>query len=157
MSLACSAFVLEGHRGQQVDQTGQRFVDAPARIALVEHVLEPGVFLFDGFEGVVEQAADALELVLEGLAVPDLELGADGDLGAGLEEIPARQGRHPEDVLLGVVVARFEFLLDQLGAVRAEVVVVGWIDEGGFFSSSRRSLKASETYFRKTRPSTTCM
>jgi hypothetical protein len=54
--------VLEGHGGQQVDQAGQRFVDAPARIALVEDVLEPGVFLLDGFEGVVEQAADTLNL-----------------------------------------------------------------------------------------------
>jgi hypothetical protein len=75
-----------------------------------------GVVLLYGFERVVEQAADALELVLEDLAVPDLQHRAVGDLGVGSDEVPAGQRGHPEDVLLQVVVAGLEFLLDQLGA-----------------------------------------
>jgi hypothetical protein len=129
--LGVQAFVAEWHGGQEVDQARQGLVDAPAGVAFVEHVLELGVFLLDGFEGIVEQAADAGELVFAGLAVLHFELGADGDLGAGLEEVPTGQGRHPEDVLFGVVVAGFEFLFDQLGAVCTEVVVVGWVGEGG--------------------------
>jgi len=55
---------------------------------------------------------------------------ADGDLGVGLDEVPARQRRHPEDVLLGVVVAGLELLRDQVLAVVAQVVVVRWIAKG---------------------------
>jgi len=52
-------------------------------------------------------------------------------LGVGLHEVPARERRHPEDVLLDVVVAGFEFLLDQLARIGAEVVVVRRVDKGG--------------------------
>jgi len=57
--------------------------------AAVEYALEFGVFLLDRFQRIVEQAVDALGNVGVGLAVSDFTLGVDGDLGAGLEEVPA--------------------------------------------------------------------
>lgn len=134
--LGLERFVLEGHGGQQVDQAGQCFVHAFAGIILVEDVLEPGIFLFDGVEGVVEQAADAIELVLPGLAVLDFKLRSGGDFGVVLDEIPTGQRQYSENVLFGVVVAGFEFLLNHfcidVASLIAEVVVVGRVVESLF-------------------------
>ena len=65
------------------------------------------------------------------LAVSNLELGAHRHLGVVPDKIPARQGRHPEDVLFGVIVPGFEFLGDQIISVVAQVVVVFRIAEVG--------------------------
>jgi hypothetical protein len=56
-----------------------------------------------------------------------LQHRAVGDLGVGSDEVPTGQRGHPEDVLLQVVVARLELLLDQLRRIVAEVVVVARI------------------------------
>jgi len=135
--LGLERVVLEGNFGDEVDQAGQRAVDLFARVVFFQHAFELGVFLLDGFERVVEQATDAVELVFEGLAILYLQHGAVGDLGVILDEVPARQRGHPEHVLLGVVVARFEFLFDQIGAIRSKVVVILRIGECGlqFFAA----------------------
>ncbi len=73
----------EGDGGHEVDEAGQCLVHPAARVVLVQHALEFRVFFLDGFERLVQQEADAFEFVVKDLAVFDLELGSEGDLGRG--------------------------------------------------------------------------
>ena len=43
--------------------------------------------------------------------------------------MPTCKCRHPENVLLGEIVARFEFVADQIFGIFAQVVVVLWTSE----------------------------
>ena len=121
--------VVEGNLGKLVDQPRQGLVHAPAGIAFVEHVLELGVLLLYSFQRVVQQAANAFELVVVGGAVFDLQHRIDRDLGVILDEIPAGNGRDPEDVFLGVVVPSLQFLLDQIVRVVTQEVVIARVFE----------------------------
>jgi hypothetical protein len=62
------------------------------------------------------------------LAVFHLDVCAWSDLGVRFEKIPPRQRRHPENILLGVVVADFQLFNDR-GIVITKVVVIVWIAE----------------------------
>ena len=121
--------VVEGDLGKLVDQPRQGLVHAPAGIAFVEHVLELGVLLLYSFERVVQQAANAFELIVVGSAVFDLQHRIDRHLSVVLDEIPAGNRGDPEDVLLGVVVPSLQLLLDQIvRVVTQEVVIAGVLE-----------------------------
>ena len=116
----------EGDGGDQVDEFAELgLVDLQATVLLVEHPLKLGVVLFDGLQGVVNQAANAADLVGAGLAVFDLDLGAWRQLGMVLQGLPAGQLRHPKDVLFGIVVADL-----QLGSNFFLVLFVGIVVTG---------------------------
>ncbi|MCY1184940.1 hypothetical protein D9M68_996670 [compost metagenome] len=80
-----------------------------AGVALVEDVLELGVFSLDGGQGVVD-------------ALADIHL-----LGCGANRFPTRHLRQPEHVDLAVVVAVFQFSGQQFGIVVTQVVVIVFV------------------------------
>lgn len=92
------------------DQAGQLAgVELDAGEVLVEHILQADVLALDGFHGVVDQPADRahfLGLVLAGLVPGQCCLG--WQLCAVAQGLPTGFYRHPEHVLLGVIVADFE-------------------------------------------------
>jgi hypothetical protein len=127
--------VPERDGGDQVDQLAELgLVDLQAAVLLVEHPFELGVVLFDRLQRIVDQPADAADGVGRFLAVLDNDLAAGRQLGMVLQRLPTRQLRHPEDVLLGVVVADLQLdgnlgLILSIRSVIAgvEVVVVGLV------------------------------
>ena len=108
--------VLEGDGGDEVDEAAEvRRIELELGVGLVEDVLELRVLLLDRVERVVDELAGGGDLVGGLLAVGDLDLRAGRELGAILQRLPPGERRHPEDVLLDVVVALFKFLLNHLG------------------------------------------
>ncbi len=162
--LAVVVLAVEIGVGKMRNQVGQLVaVDLRAGEVLVEHVLELFLVLaLDGFHGVVDQPAHAAHLFglsLAGFVPRQRRLGR--QLGAVAQGLPARFQRHPEHVFLGVVVAYFqlggEVALVIVGVVRRRHVVVMLRVLELLAQFLLRSSKASETYLRKIRPSTTCL
>ena len=86
--LGATVFVAHGDGADEVDELAElRLVDVGARVVLAEHALELRVLPLDGHHGVVDGLADL------GLA------------RCGLQVLPARFTRHPEDVVGEVLVA----------------------------------------------------
>jgi hypothetical protein len=82
------AVALEADVGDQVDQALHLLQrDAAAGVVAWQLALEVGVVALDGEDGVVDQRSDV------------------GACGLVLRVLPARLGRHPEDMLSGVLVA----------------------------------------------------
>ena len=130
--LGLEALMLEWKFGDLVDQAGQYRVNLLAGVILFQHAFEFGVFFLDRVQRVVQQSADAFKLIFDGLAVFDLEFGAERNLGIVPDKIPTRQRRDPENVLFGVVVAGLQFLGDQIVGVVTQIVIMFRIAEIGF-------------------------
>ncbi len=104
--LGLKRLVDKGNGGDEVDQFAQLgLVNLQAAVLLVEHPFQLGVVLLDGVQGVVDQTANAADLVGFGFAVFDLDLRPRRQLGVVLQIFPTPQRWHPEDVLLSVIVA----------------------------------------------------
>jgi hypothetical protein len=82
------------------------------------------VLLLDGIERVVDELAGGGDLVGRLLPVGDLDLGAGRQLGAILQRLPPGERRHPEDVLLDVVVALFQLGADGFKVFCADFTAV---------------------------------
>jgi hypothetical protein len=108
--LAVVAGLAEVGVGEVGDQVGQLVAfDLGFCEFLVEHVLELGVLALDGLHGVVDQPADGAHF--SGVSLPGLFHGRahlGGSCARSRRVLPARFQRHPEDVLLGVVVAHLQ-------------------------------------------------
>lgn len=82
-------FVVERDLGDFVDELAEDIgVYLAACVVFIEHIFEFGVFLFDFFQGVVDEFADAGEFVGDLLAVLDLDFGSRRDLGVVLQVLP---------------------------------------------------------------------
>lgn len=116
--------------------------DEPGGLELELHVavflddaFEPGVFLLDGFEGVVDQARGGAESV--GGAIREGDGGIGRERNVFPDGLPAGERGHPEDVFLRVIIAVLELGVygggvGGVGVVvgAVEVVVVRRIAEG---------------------------
>ncbi|MGQ4810040.1 hypothetical protein NKDENANG_03485 [Candidatus Entotheonellaceae bacterium PAL068K] len=106
-------FVVKRDLGDFVDELAKDVGGyLAAGVVFIEHVFEFGIFLFDFFQGVIDEFANAGECVASLLAVLDVDLRARRDPGVVLQILPTGQGGHPEDVFLGVEVADFQFCLN---------------------------------------------
>ena len=82
-------FVLERDLGDFVDELAEDVgVYLAAGVVFIEYVFEFGVLLFDFFQGVVDEFADAGEFVGDLFAVLDFDFGARRDLGVILQILP---------------------------------------------------------------------
>ena len=125
--LGLELVVREGDRGDQVDQAAEIVgveLEAGVRV-LGEHVLERLVLLLDRSEGVVDEQGRALDGVILGLAVSDLDLGLRRELGPALQILPAGKRGHPKRVLARVVVAVFQLGVEVFvrGVLEVEVAL----------------------------------
>lgn len=121
--------VLERDGGDEVDEPREvRRIDLELGVVLVEDVLELRVLLLHRLQRVVDELAGGGDLVFRDLAVFHRDLGPGRELGGILQGLPPRQRRHPEDVLLDVVVALLQFGTDAFLVGTRFLVFLG-IDE----------------------------
>lgn len=97
------AVALEGVLAEKLDEADEGVAAHAVAADAFEHAFEAGVVFFYGVKGVVDECGHAVEAAAPGQFRAVFEEGGGGDF------VPAGGTGHPEDVVLGVVVALFEF------------------------------------------------